>query len=102
ESPAGNIGWLERRADEISHMLQCPVTIEDAEHRVLAYSMHSGSTDAIRIATIMSRRVPEHVIRSFHEGGVIRRLQKEEGPQRIEANEEIGLGSRVAIAVRSG
>ncbi|GIO15198.1 transcriptional activator AdeR [Cohnella xylanilytica] len=98
----GDGGWLERRADEISQMLRCPVTIEDTEHRVLAYSMHEQNADAIRIATIIGRRVPEHVVRSLREKGVIRRLQREDGPIRIEAMEEIGLGARAAVSVRSG
>lgn len=67
----GTFGSLENLADTISEVLHCPVTIEDANHRLLAYSTHEDSTDPARIATIIGRRVPEKVINSLWRDGVI-------------------------------
>lgn len=36
---------LEDVADHISEVLQCPITIEDVNHKLLAYSTHSDCTD---------------------------------------------------------
>ena len=44
---------LESLADTISEVLNSPVTIEDANHHVLAYSSHHPETDPARIATIV-------------------------------------------------
>ncbi|MDF9763121.1 DNA-binding PucR family transcriptional regulator [Peribacillus simplex] len=54
-------------ADRISSVLGCPITIEDGNHRLLAYSTHDDTTDQARIMTIIGRRVPEKVINSFME-----------------------------------
>lgn len=59
----GNFDTLESMADTISKNLGCPVTIEDARHRLLAYSSHNQEfTDEARLATIIRRSVPEEVI----------------------------------------
>ncbi|WP_252314065.1 hypothetical protein [Sinobaca sp. H24] len=65
---------LEEFADYISGILGGPVTIEDAGHRLLAYSTHSDYSDEARVSTIMSRRVPENVISRLWKDGVIRRF----------------------------
>lgn len=94
-------GSLENLADKISDVLACPVTIEDANHRLLAYSMHEDSTDSARIATIISRKVPEKVINALWKARVIPELMKSGEPLRVPEIKEIGLGDRVAIAIRN-
>lgn len=87
-------------ADAICEALQCPVTIENANHQLIAYSSHSPHTDPARIATIIGRRVPEQVIGALWRNGDIQRLMEREEPVRIDAVHDVGLGRRMAIAIR--
>ncbi len=94
-------GNLENLVDKISDVLQCPVTIEDANHRLLAYSSHEGQSDPARVATIIARRVPEKVINSLWREGIIPKLNQSNDPVRISELDNIGIGNRVAIAIFS-
>ncbi|MEM1504327.1 helix-turn-helix domain-containing protein [Domibacillus sp. 8LH] len=91
---------IEMLADRISEALLCPITIEDANHQIIAYSRHEGEIDPVRIATIMRRRVPEHVINSLWKSGAIPTLFETEEPVVIPAIGQVSLGERVAISVR--
>lgn len=90
---------LDELADRISQVLQCPVTIEDANHRLLAYSTHDERTDQARISTIIGRRVPEKVINQLWKEGTIPALLSTKEPIRVKNMAEIGLGHRVAISI---
>jgi DNA-binding PucR family transcriptional regulator len=90
---------LDEFADTISQVLKCPVTIEDSNHRLLAYSTHDERTDPARISTIIGRRVPEKVINQLWKEGTIPTLLKTKEPVRVESMNEIGLSSRVAISI---
>ncbi|MFD1174979.1 PucR family transcriptional regulator [Paenibacillus puldeungensis] len=92
---------LEMLAEKLSDVLGRPVTVEDANHRLVAYSSHEPETDPARLATIVGRRVPDTVISSLWHSGVIARLLESEDPIRVPAMKEIGLSERVAIAIRS-
>jgi DNA-binding PucR family transcriptional regulator len=96
----GTFGSLENLADKISDVLSCPVTIEDQNHRLLAYSTHEDGTDPARIATIIGRRVPEKVVNSLWKDGVIPRLQESDDPVRVSSIQKVGLGDRVAVSIR--
>lgn len=87
-------------ADRISSVLGCPITIEDGNHRLLAYSTHDDTTDQARIMTIIGRRVPEKVINSLWKDGIIPSLLKEEKPIKIDAKHDVGLGNRAAVSIR--
>ncbi|WP_046174896.1 PucR family transcriptional regulator [Domibacillus indicus] len=91
---------IEMLADRISEALLCPITIEDANHQIIAYSRHEGEIDPVRIATIMRRRVPEHVINSLWKSGAIPTLFETDEPVTIPAIDQVALGERVAISVR--
>lgn len=91
---------LETFVDKIRDVLECPVTIEDANHRLLAYSTHDDQTDQARIATIISRKVPEKVINSLWKADAIPQLLRSAEPLKIPEIKEIGLGNRVAISIR--
>ena len=93
---------LEEFADVISEVLRCPITIEDANHRLLAYSTHDDRTDPARIATIMGRRVPEKVINSLWKEGVIPALLNSREPVRVKTVDDIGLGNRVKTVSSTG
>lgn len=90
---------LEELADAISETIGCPITIEDANHRILAYSTHDDDVDPARMATIMRRKVPDNVIKSLWKNGVIPKLFDSDEPVIIPAISEVGLGKRVAISV---
>ncbi|MCK1993132.1 PucR family transcriptional regulator [Peribacillus muralis] len=87
-------------ADRISSVLGCPITIEDGNHRLLAYSTHDDTTDQARIMTIIGRRVPEKVINSLWKDGFIPALLKEDVPIKIGAINDVGLGNRAAVSIR--
>ncbi|MEH7093540.1 PucR family transcriptional regulator [Neobacillus vireti] len=90
---------LEEFVDLISQVLNCPITIEDANHRLLAYSTHDERTDPARIYTIIGRRVPEKVINQLWKEGTIPALLKTREPIRVKNMDEIGLHNRVAISI---
>ncbi|MFC0469248.1 PucR family transcriptional regulator [Halalkalibacter kiskunsagensis] len=91
---------LEEFVDTISEVLSCPVTLEDANHQLLAYSSHDDETDAARVSTIIGRRVPEKVINRFWKEGVIPALNQNDDPIEINSITDIGLRNRVAISIR--
>ncbi|MDA7028031.1 PucR family transcriptional regulator [Bacillus sp. CLL-7-23] len=90
---------LEDIADHISEVLNCPITIEDVHHRLLAYSTHIDYTDPARTSTIIGRRVPEKVINKLWKDGTIPALLKNDQPVRVEQIDEVGLSNRVAISI---
>lgn len=92
---------LEEFAELISEVLACPITIEDANHRLLAYSTHDERTDPARIATIIGRRVPEKVINSLWKEGIIPALLESDEAIRVKSLDGIGLGDRIAISIRN-
>lgn len=95
-----DINSLEELVDLISEVINCPVTLEDVNHRLLAYSSHEDNTDPARISTIISRRVPEKVINSLWKADVIPSLLTSEDPIRVSQISQVGLGDRVAISIR--
>lgn len=96
----GTNGSLQDLVDKIKDVLKCPVTIEDGNHRLLAYSSHDDLTDSARIATIIKRRVPEKVINRLWKEGIIPKLIQSDEPVYIPEIQDIGLGNRIAISIR--
>jgi hypothetical protein len=78
DSPGGDpgLGDLFRLADAAAAVVDAPVTIEDANSRVLAYSARQDRTDPARVSTIMGRRVPDDVLARFRSRGVFRELSR--------------------------
>lgn len=97
----GTFGSLQDLVDKIKDVLNCPVTIEDGNHRLLAYSTHDDLTDSARIGTIIKRRVPEKVINRLWRDGIIPKLMQSEDPVYIPEIKDIGLGDRIAISIRN-
>ncbi|HWL13569.1 MAG TPA: helix-turn-helix domain-containing protein [Ureibacillus sp.] len=93
---------LDDLVEMVSEKLKNPITIEDAKHRLIAYSTHGNWTDEARRETIMGRRVPELVLNRLWQDGVIQDLMTCDDPIRIQPKNEVGLGTRVAISVRKG
>ncbi|MEC2057753.1 PucR family transcriptional regulator [Peribacillus psychrosaccharolyticus] len=96
----GIYGDLMEFSDRISSIVGGPVTIEDGNHRLLAYSMHDDTTDQARISTIIGRRVPEKVVNSLWKAGIIPTLLENNAPIKVDAIENVGLGNRAAVSIR--
>jgi hypothetical protein len=87
-------------ADAAAALVDAPVTIEDAQSRVLAYSSRQDLTDPARVSTIVGRRVPDEVLATFRAQGVFRRLARSPEPVFVPAAR--GTKARLVIPVRAG
>ena len=96
DPPAGDLFAL---ANAVSVLLDGPVTVEDRNGRVLAFSSRQDEGDDARIATILDRQVPADKLRVLEERGSFHALYRSEGPLYVEG---ISEKPRVAIAVRAG
>ncbi|WP_353114549.1 helix-turn-helix domain-containing protein [Microbacterium sp.] len=91
-------------ANAISTLLDAPVTIEDRNSRVLAFSGRQEEADPQRVETILSRQVPDRYSRELEERGVFRELYRSADPISIDPVRAGGSPAmpRVACAVRAG
>ncbi|WP_270887019.1 PucR family transcriptional regulator [Pedococcus sp. 5OH_020] len=87
-------------ADAAAALVDAPVTIEDAQSRVLAYSARQDLTDPARVSTIVGRRVPDQVLATLRAQGVFRRLARSAEPVFVPASG--GTKPRLVIPVRAG
>ena len=94
-----NIHNLEELADVLGDLLHSPITIEDANHKLLSYSKHHGITDPVRISTIIERRVPEKFINKLWKEGIIPTLLSSKEPVYFKAYNNMDLGDRLAISI---
>lgn len=100
--PSGDLFAL---ANAISALVDAPVTIEDRDSRVLAFSGGQDEADPARVETVLGRQVPGRYARALTERGVFRELYHSNAPVHIGPVEtENGESSwpRVAVAVRAG
>ncbi|MEO5983242.1 MAG: helix-turn-helix domain-containing protein [Pedococcus sp.] len=88
-------------ADAAAALVDAPVTIEDAQSRVLAYSSRQDMTDPARVSTIVGRRVPDEVLASLRAQGVFRRLARSNEPIFVPADPN-GTLPRLVVPVRAG
>jgi hypothetical protein len=98
-------GDLFAQANAIAALLDAPITIEDRNARVLAFSGRQDEADASRIDTILGRRVPLISTKGYEARGVFRDLYRSEEPLFILPPEDNAGGftmPRAAIAVRAG
>ncbi|MCA1707813.1 MAG: PucR family transcriptional regulator ligand-binding domain-containing protein, partial [Actinobacteria bacterium] len=104
ESRVGDIaaGDLFALANALTGLVGGPVTIEDAQSRVMAYSSTEEPIDEARRQTILGRRVPERFIARLKKEGVFKRLWAGE-VVRVEFPGDADLWKpRLAAAVRAG
>ncbi len=87
-------------ADAAAIVVDAPVTIEDAQSRVLAYSSGQDLTDPTRVSTIVGRRVPGDVRAALRARGVFRRLATSAEPVFVPASGE--FKPRLVVPVRAG
>ena len=88
-------------ADAAAAIVDAPVTIEDNQSRVLAYSSGQDFTDPTRVSTIVGRRVPAEVIAHFRARGIFRRLARSSEPFLV-AGGPNGIRPRLVVPVRAG
>lgn len=100
EAPGG-LGDLFQLADAAAAVVDAPVTIEDANSRVLAYSARQDRTDPARISTIMGRRVPDDVLARFRSRGVFRELSRGRTTIFVPAQQD-GTLPRLIVPIRMG
>ncbi|MEV5751722.1 helix-turn-helix domain-containing protein [Actinoallomurus sp. NPDC052308] len=86
-------------ANAVAALLDGPVTVEDRNGRVLAFSSRQDEGDEARIATILDRQVPADKLRALEERGAFHALYRSERPLYVEG---VADKPRVAIAVRAG
>ncbi|SEP38960.1 PucR family transcriptional regulator [Amycolatopsis saalfeldensis] len=100
--PSGDLFAL---ANAVAALLDAPVTIEDRNSRVLAFSGRQDEADSSRIETVLGRQVPERFTRDLEQDGVFERLYRDHAPVYVDPlryeHEGISL-PRVAVAVRAG
>ena len=98
-------GDLFALANAVAALLDAPVTIEDRNSRVLAFSGRQDEADPSRVQTILGRQVPELYTRKLEERGVFQALYRSDAPVMVEplaADESEFALPRVAVAVRAG
>lgn len=88
-------------ANAIADSIGAPITIEDPQSIVLAFSGRQDEADAARITTVLGRRVPDQYRRLLNERGIFKRLYSEPGPVYCEAL-TTDVKPRMAVAVRAG
>ncbi|MEV1001506.1 helix-turn-helix domain-containing protein [Nonomuraea sp. NPDC050202] len=92
-------------ANAVAALLDAPITIEDRNSRVLAFSGRQDEADASRVETVIGRQVPERYAARLTELGVFRDLYRYQRPV-VVTPQDLGYDGmtvqRVAIAVRAG
>lgn len=96
--PAGDLFAV---ANAIGELLDAPVTIEDRNSRVLAFSGRQDEADSSRAETILGRQVPPRYARLLEERGAFRDLYSSNGPIFVDLRDH-GVIPRTAVAVRAG
>ncbi|WP_158887007.1 PucR family transcriptional regulator [Amycolatopsis anabasis] len=92
---------LFRLADAVASVVDAPVTIEDTNSRVLAYSARQDLTDSARVSTIMGRRIPDDVLARFRSRGVFRELSRGRQTIFVPAQRD-GTLPRLIVPIRMG
>ncbi|GAA4621565.1 helix-turn-helix domain-containing protein [Actinoallomurus vinaceus] len=82
--------------DEVSALFQAPVTLEDREFTLIAFSSHDDDLDPVRARSILRRRSSPEV-RAWFEGFGITRAT---GPVRTPADPTEGVRARLCLPAR--
>jgi len=86
-------------ANALADTLGAPVTIEDNQSRLLAYSALQGDVDVARAATILGHRVPHEFRHEVRRLGVARRMLTETEPFFV-ASADADISSRTVVTLR--
>ena len=93
------VGDLFALADAVAAAVGAPVTIEDPQWRVLAYSNVGQPVDGPRRDTILGRRPPVEWQERIEAAGIMQALRRGDRAVRFE---HAGIQPRVAVPVRAG
>ncbi|PZF86745.1 PucR family transcriptional regulator [Jiangella anatolica] len=88
-------------AGALADLLGAPVTIEDHDTRVLAYSDGQLSADEVRTATILGRQVPPEYREALRRAGVYRRIATQDGVVYADLA-DAGMKPRAVVGIRAG
>jgi hypothetical protein len=88
-------------ANLVAGWIDAPITIEDSQSRVLAFSASQEGADAARAATILGHRVPETYRNEVRRLGALKRLMTETDPIYVKTDLP-NVTPRVVIALRAG
>jgi PucR C-terminal helix-turn-helix domain/GGDEF-like domain len=94
--PAGDLFSI---ANAVSALVDAPITIEDLNSCLLAFSGGQDDADVLRSGTILGRRCPESYRQLLEERGVFGALYRSERPISVDLPDVL---PRVAVAVRAG
>ncbi|MBJ7608321.1 MAG: helix-turn-helix domain-containing protein [Candidatus Dormibacteraeota bacterium] len=94
-------GDLFAMANAVSALVDAPVTIEDSQSRVLAYSGRQEEADRPRVETILGRQIPEPHLQRLREARIFQRLRHETGVVYYE-DPDRGVKPRAIVGVRAG
>lgn len=97
--PPDEAGDLFAVADAIAAAVGGPVTIEDPQWRILAFSNLDQPIDEARRQTILGRTPPAEWQQQIADAGLLPALRHGDAPVRFEAP---GIAPRVVAAVRAG
>lgn len=87
-------------ANALADALDAPITIEDNQSRLLAYSALQGEVDVARAATILGHRVPHSFRHEVRRLGVTKRMLTETEPFFI-ASADKEINSRTVVTLRA-
>lgn len=99
DMPSGDLFAL---ANAVASVIRGPVTIEDANSRVLAFSNDTEHFDEPRRQSILGRRTPESWMRRFRDAGVFQRFWAGDRVVHIDHFVDEGLRPRLVVAIRAG
>ncbi|MGV9867146.1 PucR family transcriptional regulator [Rhodococcus koreensis] len=89
-------------ADSVSALVDAPITIEDTEFRILAFSSRHGTVDQARITSVLDRKVPSEYVAMLGSRGVVQHLQRSSESVWIPPDGAESDLARVAVAIHSG
>ena len=92
-------GDLFEVANSLADLIDAPVTIEDRDTIVMAYSGRGQAVDEARIETILGRQVPVRLREAIRAAGVFDQLERSDDVIVVDLP-DVGLRPRAVVAVR--
>jgi transposase-like protein len=96
-----SVGDLFALANTVSSLVDAPVTIEDRNFQVLAFSGRQDEADQARADTIIGRKVPPGIAQAYQAKGIFKELYSSSDPMYFAPVNGQNL-PRVAVSVRAG
>ncbi len=93
---------IQTLVDQLARLIKRPITVEDTDGNLIAYSAHEQPVDAVRMETLLRKGASKTTINVLKKHGVYEVIDSSLGVVRVKAIPEIGFDSRIAVAIRSG